>query len=111
MKPLRPKPQKEEAIQEAVRLALYEQGWTLAEKTHGNSFQKGWPDLFCFKPPRYPERALHRWVEVKRPTGSLTKDQRILFQKWEDAGLGVWVLTSPDEICLLSKDPNWKDWL
>lgn len=122
MRPMRPRPKREERIQEAIRIRLLEAGWTLIEKTHGNVFQPGWPDLFCFKPFKghfylpYPHMALandgiYRWVEVKRPTGKLTPRQVSRFRKWIDAGMGIWILTSSEEIGLLDGPPNVEEWL
>lgn len=108
MKPLRKKPPKESNIQEAIVTALTEAGYTIIDKTHGSQFSPGWPDLFCFKPGRETSRVV--WVEVKRPTGSFTRAQVARFTRWDKAGLGVYVLTSPD-LSPLGKSPNWKEFL
>lgn len=95
----------ETSIVSRIRLTLVANGYTLVEKTHGNSYQAGWPDLYCFHPVKG-----HRWVEVKRPrVGRLTRAQRVRFAQWEAAGEGVWVLTSPDDAVRLDGPPNWRE--
>lgn len=87
-------------------MALRRAGWTVVDKTHGNSYQPGWPDLFCFKPPDKV-----RWVEVKTPKGGLTPSQRARFACWTGAGLGVWVLDRVDDLRPLYGEANWLEWL
>jgi hypothetical protein len=66
-------------------------------ETHGNIFQKGFPDLFiCHK--EYG----HRWVEVKVQTAEknvwgFTEAQREEFPKLCVNGSGVWVITAATE--------------
>ena len=98
----RPYAKREQAREKAIRRALQEQGW-LVEKTHGNRFQAGFPDLFCY----HPEHGM-RWVEVKTPTGRLTHAQFVNFSKWESFGCGVWILIDATEINLLHEPPNWR---
>lgn len=100
--------QSEASIQDALRRLMAIQGWTLTEKTHGNSYQAGWPDLMCF----HPVKGI-RWVEVKRPKGSLTRSQRARFASWEQAGLGVYVIAeaSLEALRALDGHPNWRDWM
>lgn len=96
MKALRPRPRSEASIQAAIRRRLEAEGW-LVEKSHGNQFQAGWPDLYC----HHPELGA-RWIEVKTPRGRLTQAQRVLFPKWERFGVGIWILKGEDEVALLS---------
>lgn len=119
MRPMRQKPKLESRIVDEIRARLFDGGWTLVEKTHGNEFSGGWPDLLCFRPAAagtssaWPHGDLIRWVEVKRPKRAkktcLTPAQRARFSRWEKAGLGVWVLTSADEVDKLFGEPNWGD--
>lgn len=110
MRPLSKARPKEKTIERAIRVFLAKRGW-LTEKTHGNQFQAGWPDLMLFHTPYN-----HRWLEVKRPGGKLTPAQRKRFAEWETYGLGVWVadrvtMGSQTVEDLLSGPPNWRDWL
>ena len=107
MKPLRPRPPRESAIVDRIRARAQALGW-LVEKTHGNSFQPGWPDLFLARSG--PRGCEFRWVEVKRPTGRLTRAQRVRFALWEEHAVGVWVITSELELPLLNNPPNWREW-
>ena len=109
MKPMRVRAgPKETTLVFAIRERLRVAGW-LTEKMHGSAFQSGVPDLFCFHPGP-PER--FRWLEVKRERGGrLTKAQRVKFAAWESVRLGVWVLTSPDDLPLLDGPANWREWL
>lgn len=140
MKPLRVRHEPlEDSLVEAIRTRLLAEGWTLVEKTHGNKYQKGWPDLYCFKPGRGecyrhgylgeqggpcedsygrltggdwcgPER--HVWIEVKRAKrGRLTDDQRARIPRWAQAGLGVYVLTGAQDVPLLNGPANWRPWM
>lgn len=107
VKPLgKPPARPEKTIQDALRTALLRGGWTIVDKTHGNCYQPGWPDLYCFHPVRGA-----RWVEVKTPTGDLTPAQRARFACWTAAGLGVWVLDQSFDLSPLFKEPNWTNWL
>lgn len=94
----------EKAIQAAIRKRLEDAGW-LVVKTHGNRFQKGFPDLLCFHPKHGT-----RWIEVKKPTGKLTKDQRRVFPIWESYGVEIWVLTSEEQVDMIFGEPNWRHW-
>lgn len=79
-------------------------GW-LTDKTHGNKFQSGWPDLYCHHP-------LHggAWIEMKATKRKkLTRSQRGLFARWSKYGVRIWVLTGPEDYDLLFDEPNWKD--
>ena len=86
-------------------MRLIRAGW-LVEKTHGTVYSPGWPDLYCHHPDHGS-----RWVEVKRPSGKLTRAQQARFGRWCAAGVGIWVLTSPDEVDLLHSAPNAAVWL
>jgi hypothetical protein len=115
MKPLRArKPGRSEVeIQATIVKALTLAGWSIIDKTHGDSRSAGWPDLYCY----HPVRKIHRWVEVKRPErkgqGTCFEPTQIArFARWQIGGLGVYILSSPTEIGLLmTSEPNWRDWL
>lgn len=75
---------------------------------HGNMYQSGIPDLYCFK-KQYGER----WIDVKvEGRYSFTKAQRIKWPKWRDAGIGIWILTGTTQVDYdrLFAPPNWQDY-
>ena len=94
----------EEKIQNKIRKILKADGW-VTEKMHGNQYQSGIPDLYCFH-----RKHGHRWVEIKTEKGRLTHAQGVTFKAWEKAGLGVYILTHHSEINLLTdgSEPNWR---
>ena len=65
MEPFNPKKFKgkgpERVIQDAIIKMLRYKGWHVME-THGNIYQKGFPDLFACH-----SKYGHRWIEVKLP--------------------------------------------
>ena len=93
----------EQKIVDGLKNVLKKNGW-LVEKTHGNKFQAGWPDLYCF----HPEHGA-RWIEVKTPTGYLTPAQGTKFKLWESFGVKIWILTSAQQYNFLFKECNWRD--
>lgn len=106
----------ESVIQRRVKKRLEVLGWHV-EIMSCNAYQKGIPDLYCFKhfpgKSKYGNRNRHRWVDIKRPKGStLTKDQCQKWPVWEEIGLGVWILngTEPDPEAVLMGPPNFRDW-
>lgn len=115
MNPLPPRKQLEHDLERDLRKYMQELGWT-TEKTHGNLYQKGWPDLYCLHPGPAPgskvRGPIQRWVEMKRPgEGELEPTQKKLFAKWTKAGVGVWVLTGIADYHKLFLPPNWVWWL
>lgn len=105
MKPFRvSRGPRESVLLAQIRNALRRNGW-LVEKTHGNCYQSGFPDLLCF----HPVHGL-RWVEVKRPSGRLTTAQRVTFARWEGFKMGVWVFVSPTEVEKIFESSNWREW-
>lgn len=101
---------KESVIQARVKRDLKRLGWHV-EVLSCNQFQKGIPDLYCFKDDG--DEGIHRWVDVKRPKGgTLTKAQCQKWPLWESIGLGVWILTGdePDMEAVLFGPPNFRDW-
>lgn len=92
----------EDKIRDYIVNKLRTQRW-LAEKTHGNAHQSGFPDIYAVN-RRYGQR----WIEVKRMTGvSFTESQRKCFPKWDSAGVGIWVLQAENQLDRLFKAPNW----
>jgi len=82
----------EAAIQERIIIYLKRRGWHV-EKMHGNAFQKGIPDLYCWNPHLGDKEGLHRWVDVKvKGQHQYTKSQCQKWPLWESIGLGVWIM-------------------
>ena len=100
----------EAVIQKRIISFLEKRGW-LVEKMHGNAFQKGIPDLYCFKPLLNPPEGLHRWVDAKvKGRYKYTKDQCQKWPKWERIGLGVWIMVdaTEEEYSKLFGPPNFR---
>lgn len=110
MNPTVPKPSKgpESKIQEALVLYLRAREW-IVRATHGNTFQSGFPDLYCAH-ARYGAR----WIEVKNSAAySFTPAQREFFPLLSSAGIGVWILiaATEDEYLKLWQPANWHHYL
>lgn len=92
-------------IQKDLIEFLRVRGW-FVERLIGNAFQVGVPDLFL-----YHKKWGMRWVDVKRPGKySFTKAQKIKWPAWEEAGIGIWIITEASEEgtdCLYGP-PNWR---
>lgn len=101
-------PEKEAIIQKRILKRLLLDGW-FAKATHGNEFQKGFPDIF----------ACHnsygsRWIDVKRPKGYKIKDsQHHAWREMAKRNVGVWILCdSIDwEMNKLYQPANWYTYL
>lgn len=96
--------QPEAVLEDQIKKALRIQEWNVV-KTHGNAYQGGFPDLYCFHHQYGP-----RWVEVKRPGHEVfTPYQSYYFPKIRN----VWVLTSSSrtEYARLFKEPNYHSFL
>lgn len=104
---IRKKDNEEFRIQDSVRRMLAIRDW-VTMRTHGNKYQKGFPDLY----------ALHhnygaRWVEIKKPRGSvLTKAQMSTFPVIGQ-GHGIWVMkaATESEYKKLHQAQNWRGML
>lgn len=109
MKPVRTRKHgPEAAIQEKLISKLKSFDWAVIA-THGNEWQMGLPDLYC-------AHFMYgtRWIEVKNPLAySFTPAQMIVFPLLSSKGVGIWVLTSDDdmEIRKLMKPANWYQYL
>jgi len=103
MQPIKSKARPEDLIVQQLKSYLKTRDW-LVKKTHGNEFQSGFPDLFC-----YHRKYGLRWIEVKTPTGHLQGSQIQFFQELAAVGCGVWILTAAndDQYQLLFSSANW----
>lgn len=94
-------------IQRDLIKFLRAEKWTV-ERFVGNALQKGIPDLYAFR-----RDWGERWIDVKVPGKySFTKEQKQKWPVWDDAGIGIWILTAADhtEYKKLFGPPNWKDY-
>ena len=97
--------QPELRIRTRIRQFLHDRGWHTIIM-HGNLFQSGVPDLFC----GHLEYGM-RWIDAKNPTSySYTTAQIKLWPKWENVGVGVYILFEGDDANydLLFKPPNFR---
>lgn len=81
----------------------------IVKSTHGNTFQYGFPDLYCIH-----QRYGSRWIEIKNPLAySFTKAQLEFFPQLTECGIGVWILTdnTEAEYNKLFKPANWYQFL
>jgi len=82
----------EAKIQAAIIKFLRERGW-FVNPTHGNMFQRGFPDLYAAKRRYGP-----RWIEVKVPhKWKFTPAQWESFPRYTAEGVGIWILTAATE--------------
>ena len=102
----------EARVQADVIKFLEIRGW-LVERMHGNAFQSGIPDLYCFNPSLGGSEGLHRWVDLKvKGQHRYTKAQCQKWPLWESIGLGVWIMMgATDEwYAKLFQLPNFRDY-
>ena len=102
----------ESTIQDRIIKYLEQRGW-MVEKMHGNAFQKGIPDLYCWTPLSGGGEGLHRWVDVKvEGHHQYTKAQCQKWPKWERRGLGVWIMMDATPVWYgkLFGPPNFRDY-
>lgn len=98
----------EDQLKEKIKSFLAQRGW-LVEHTHGNVYQKGLPDLYCWN----EQLGIHRWVDVKMPNRhTYTKDQCQKWTYWESKGLGVWIMMGASEgwYQKLFEPPNFREY-
>lgn len=91
MDPFKPRPKTgpEGKIQNELIAMLNLRGWIVLE-THGNIYQKGFPDLYATHKLYGP-----RWIEVKNPEQySWTPAQKEVFPKLVANGTRIWVLVA-----------------
>lgn len=96
---------KESTLQAQIKGHLENCKW-VAYNMHGNRYQAGIPDLYCWSNTHG-----QRWVEVKRKNYKFTEDQLRVFPTIE--GAGIWILQSPQDYNngVLFRKPNWRDFL
>lgn len=103
----RPKHGPEWFIERDLKAMLRGRGW-MVEKTNGNLFQTGFPDLYISHP-----RWGQRWIDCKvEGQYQFTRAQRQKWPVWDASGIGIWILTgsSQEDYDKLFRPPNWKDY-
>jgi len=78
------------------------------ERMIGNALQKGIPDIYVMH-----EQFGTRWVDLKNPADyEFTNAQRIKWPRWEDKGVGIWIITGwqDEDYDKLFQPPNWRDY-
>jgi hypothetical protein len=96
----------EAKIQAAIVKYLEERDW-IVDETHGNAFQKGFPDVHATH-----RMWRQRWIEVKNPVSfSFTPAQLKRYPLWHANGTPIWVLTGVHEYDLLFKPANLYEFL
>jgi hypothetical protein len=107
MKKIRPKHGPEWYIQRDVTGFLRARGWWV-ERTHGNLYMKGFPDLYAAHP-----KFGQRWIDVKNPVAwEFTKAQCQKWPVWDRFKIGIWIIVAAteEEYDKLFKEPNWRDY-
>lgn len=101
-----PKTGPESIIQNESIARLKKDGWFCVE-TYGDQYQAGFPDLYACHPKYFG-----RWIEFKNPKRyKFTPAQLKTFPRFQAEGVGVWVITSPDDLHKIHESPNWRDYL
>lgn len=80
----------------------------MVEATHGNAYQKGFPDLYSAH-----VRHGQRWIDCKvEGKYSFTKAQIAKWPAFEAKGVGIWILTGANEAQYdrLFRPPNMRDY-
>ncbi len=100
------------SLQRRIIMMLRDRGW-FVRSTHGNAFQKGFPDLFCYNPAfeRAPLGPC-RWIDVKvKGQHRYTKAQCLEWPEWEIGGVGIWILMgyTDEDYGLLFRPPNFRE--
>jgi len=107
MKKIRPRLGPEFIIQRDFVRYLRDREW-LVERTHGNLFQQGFPDLYV----SHKENG-QRWIDVKNPASyRYTKAQIQKWPIWDSYGIGIWIITGATDADYdkLFQPPNWKEY-
>lgn len=97
----------EHKIQIALIDFLQNREW-LVEATHGNAYQKGFPDLYAAH-----VRHGQRWIDCKvEGKYSFTKAQILKWPQFEAKGIGIWILTgaTEEQYDRLFRPPNMRDY-
>lgn len=96
----------EAEIQRRIIARLEKEGW-FCKALHGDLYQFGMPDIFACK-----KGCGWRFIEVKNPVSyRFTGAQYETFPRLQAEGVGVWILTSEEQLALLDKPPNWYHFL
>jgi len=106
-KPTIPTKGPERIIQDDLVKFLELRDWHVME-THGNLYQRGFPDLYCVH-----DEHKQRWIEVKQPINyCFTPDQKKHFPKISKV-VGIWILTAATEheYAKLFAQQNWYQYL
>lgn len=101
----------EAVIEARIKLFLQMRGW-LVEKMHGNAYQVGIPDLYCFN-PHHELKYQQRWVDVKvQGQHQYTKAQCKKWTAWEEKQCGVWIMMDDTDFWYskLFQPPNFRDY-
>jgi len=81
-------------IGEPFRIYLASFGWH-TEKTHGNQFQEGFPDIYCMHAKYSP-----RWIETKvldeTDHITLTPAQKVKFPIWHLCNIPIFIIAAHD---------------
>src|SRR5690242_9889197 len=76
-------------IQQDLMAFLRAREW-LVERTHGNLYQTGFPDLYVAH-----LKWGQRWIDCKQPKKyKFTRDQKRKWPLWDQMGIGIWILTA-----------------
>ena len=96
----------EKELSDNIRVRLHLDGWH-TEKSHGNAYQSGWPDLYCM----HPEHG-QCWIETKVRGKKLEASQVTTFLKWHKHRVRIYIITSVDDLILVykHKPPNWPEY-
>lgn len=97
----------EDKIKADFRAYVEARGW-FTRSTHGNAYQTGFPDVYM-----HHRKWGQRWVDLKVPGKySFTKAQKIEWPLWEQAGIGIWIITGANqsEYDKLFGPPNWRQY-
>lgn len=86
----------------ALRRSMHALGWKTFRIGASKYGATGLPDLYCVHPKHG-----QRWIEMKSPTGKLTKRQQSVCVEFSNAKVGVWVLVNENDYSNLFREPNW----
>jgi len=96
----------ERDIQTGIVEALQAEGWFVLE-TYGSLYQSGFPDVYACKKGEGV-----RWIEVKNEKSyKFTGRQLEIFPRMMAEGVGIWILTDPNQLSRLQEPPNWMHYL
>lgn len=94
-----------DANEDDIVRELEKQNWTVM-RTHGNLYQKGFPDLYCI----HPEHGI-RWVEIKNRQYRFTGAQIKYFRLMDACNVRIWIIRDVEEIKKLFEPHNLREYL